>query len=612
MSDPKLASAAPTGEPARRRSDRAAPADGATPPPADADTNLVLLVDDAADVHKLLALYLRPLGLQLVHAHSGKQGLTLADEHRPTLILLDYRLPDLDGMAVLASLKSHPELASIPVMLMTSDNDEETLAKAFSLGAADYVHKPLRVTETRARVGAALQAQRLLSQLRRQAHHDALTDLPNRAFLSTRIQHVLERRSAMPNRHFAVLFFDFDRFKNINDSLGHDFGDELLRQIAARFVENLRLQDAVRPGASADSTVARIGGDEFVVLLDDLASPEDANVVADRLLTAFSKGYAINDQNVFSTASVGIVTSGLGHSSVEELLRDADTAMYEAKAAGRGRYVVFDDPMRARAQHRLSMEDDLRRAIELGQFHLVYQPIVSLGEGRIVSVEALLRWQHPDRGDVRPDEFVPVAEETGLIVPIGEWVLGEACRQLHEWRTAAGGRPPSRINVNLSRQQLLLPDIAARVEEIIGSAGISPEDVTIEVIGSDVMKHAAPMTSALCALTELGVEISIDDFGVGHSSLACLQDVRVGTLKIDRSFIANLCGGRNLMAMVSAIIELARDLEIETIAEGIETFEQLVSLHALNCDYGQGFYLSKPLPADAVPTASLSALTRPR
>ncbi len=574
--------------------------------PAPRDLSRVLLIDGAPDDHELLAVHLSALPLELLHAYSGDEGLRTAARERPALILLDRDMPRTGGLAVLEALKSDPRTTSIPVILLTGADDSQAVTLAYALGASDYVRKPVCAAELRARIGGALHTQSLLARLRGQAERDALTGLPNRNLLASRIDEAIRKAKGSPDHHFAVLFFNFDRFKNVNDSLGHEAGDELLKQIADRFRANLRVADAVGRMDNTN-TVARVGGDEFVVLLDGLPNARDGERVARRLIDAFSTGYCIGDHEVFSTASAGIVSSEAGHSSVEDLLSDADIAMYEAKAAGKSRYIEFDSSMRRRVQQRLSIENDLRKAVDNGELYLMFQPIVSLATGQLVSVEALLRWQHPVRGLISPEQFIPIAEETGLIVPIGDWVLQQACRQLKLWRQEARDRAPPRMSVNVARQQLLVPNIAARIEAAIRASGIEPQDVVLEVTESEMMRDVETTMRVLQGLGELGVKISMDDFGTGHSSLACLRDIPLHHLKMDRSFVMNIGAARDLMAVLTAIVELAHDLGIETVAEGIETIEQLVSLQTLNCDYGQGFYLSRPLLASAVPELAMPA-----
>ncbi|HEX6999695.1 MAG TPA: EAL domain-containing protein [Gammaproteobacteria bacterium] len=560
----------------------------------------VLLIDDAREIHALFRVHLKGLPVELLHAYSGREGLEIAQREPPALILLDYRMPDMDGMAVLARLKDDPALAAIPVMLVTATDDPETISRAFALGAADYVQKPVCAAEVKARVSRELHTQQLMSELRRRAYHDILTGLPNRALLANHLQRAIERRRREPGHRFAVLFFDFDRFKNINDSLGHDVGDMLLKEVAIRF-ERCVPSVCAGLGSGASSTVARLGGDEFVVLLDGLTDPQDAVKLAEELLKALSQSYRLGEHQVFSTASVGIVTSELGHETVDEVLRDADTALYAAKDAGKARFAVFDRSMRTRVQRRLEIENALHQAVEERQFFLLYQPIVSLTTGRLESVEALIRWRHPERGVIAPDQFIPLAEEMGLIVPIGDWVLDEACRQFASWRAASEELAPRSISVNLARQQLLVEDFAQRVDQVLERTGVSRSNLYLEVTESEMMRDVTATTRALAGLKDLGVRIQMDDFGTGHSSLACLRDFPLDVLKIDRSFVVTIGAGRDLMAVLNAIIELAHDLRMKTVAEGIETPEQVAGLQALNCDLGQGYYFARPLPAEEIP-----------
>ena len=440
----------------------------------------------------------------------------------------------------------------------------------------------------------------LEEDLRVSARTDKLTGLPNRALLCDRLQQAIQRSKRHTDYHYAVLFLDFDRFKTINDSFGHDVGDLLLQEIAQRLQATVRSGDSLSREAR-EHTTARLGGDEFVVLLDNLASPQDATVVAERLLEDFAEPYQLGPHKVYSTASIGIVTGARPSDSAEDVLRDADTAMYEAKLAGRGRYMVFDASMRQRVQNRLNLENDLRQALESNELFLMYQPIVCLQTGRIESFEALVRWQHSGRGLISPGEFIPIAEDTGLILPIGEWVLREACGQFVQWQESMGDAAPHSMSVNLSRKQLHVPNLIETIQQILTQTKMAPDRLHLEVTESAVMTDGAAAVRVLQAIKALGVKLDMDDFGTGYSSLACLHQFPIDVLKIDRSFVINIDRGRDFAALVHAVAQLARNLNISVIAEGIETVEQLLTLQSLDCEFGQGYLFSKPLLAEQVP-----------
>ena len=418
-----------------------------------------------------------------------------------------------------------------------------------------------------------------------QATHDALTGLPNRTLVIDRLTHALARARRRPGA-LAVLFVDLDRFKVVNDSLGHSVGDEVLIQIAQR------LRDAVRPG----DTVARLAGDEFVVVCEDVAGEADVLLLADRVALAVAAPIPLYGRDAIITASIGIALAS-PDTRAEDLLRDADVAMYGAKERGRARLEIFDQAMRTRMLERLEIEHALRRALAHNEFVLHYQPTVSLRTGRTVSVEALLRWPDPERGLVMPDEFIPVAEENGLIVPLGRWALEEACRQLASWRAQYPECADLQVSVNLSARQFADPDLVPSVAAALCEAGLPPSRLWLEITESVLMDEAEATIETLKALRALGVHLSIDDFGTGYSSLSYLKRFPVDVLKIDRSFVDGLGADPEDEAIVTAVVRLAHALDLQVVAEGVETAAQLAELRRLGCNAVQGYYFAHPQPA---------------
>ena len=462
------------------------------------------------------------------------------------------------------------------------------------------------------------------------ALHDMLTGLPNRALFMDRLGHAIELSKRRPEVLFAVLFIDLDRFKVVNDSLGHLVGDRLLIAIAQRLAICLRAGD----------TVARLGGDEFAILLENIKSTEDASQIAERVQAELAQPFYLNEYQVFTSASIGIVCSGFprppretskqsnppnqgnsdretslsGLSSdsgvpnvpfailydrPEELLRDADAAMYHAKGLGKARHEVFDLSMHTRAVALLQLENDLRRALDSQEFQLYYQPIVSLTSGTITGFEALLRWYHPQRGVVCPGEFILVAEETRLIIPIGWWMMRSACRQIHQWHQKFPANPPLTVSVNLSNQQFKQPDLIHRIREILHETQLDPRTLKLEITEGVIMDNAESAVAILAELKKLQIQLYIDDFGTGYSSLSRLHTFPTDALKIDRAFVSRMTEDKGNEAIVQTILILASHLDMDVIAEGIETLEQLNLLRALQCEYGQGFFFSKPVDSIA-------------
>ncbi len=421
------------------------------------------------------------------------------------------------------------------------------------------------------------------------ALHDALTGLPNRVLFMDHLKHAVERARRNRGFFFTVLFLDLDRFKVINDSLGHMVGDQLLVGIARR------LETCVR---SID-TVARLGGDEFTVLLEDLKDPGDVFEIVERIQKELSAPFNLGGHEVFSSVSIGVAPSTTGYERAEDILRDADTAMYRAKSSGKARHEVFDREMHAHAMNLLHIETDLRRAVERGELRLHYQPIVSLSDEKVIGFEALVRWQHSERGLVSPMDFIPVAEETGQIVPIGRWVLREACRQMSEWKRRDASAAPLFISVNLSGKQFTQPDLLGQVTRTLDETGLDPRSLKLEITESVVMENIEAAVETLESLRALGVEVSIDDFGTGYSSLSYLHRLPIDTLKVDRSFVSRMASNNENTEIVRTIVTLAQSLDMKVVAEGVETSEQLAQLQILRCEGGQGFLFSRPLDAEA-------------
>ena len=604
----------------------------------------VLVIDDSEEMHALFKRWLIPMSVQVEHAYGGRRGIEMALEHKPTLILLDYMMPDCDGLQVIDQLQAIESLRDVPVIMITANNDRKLISQAFAKGVCDYVNKPLFAEEFKARIETALKNQALLADLKYKSHYDALTGLPNKLHLHERLAAAIER-TRRSSEVIALMFIDLDRFKLINDSLGHAFGDVMLRQAAQRLHNKLNsrfdgktnsLLEVARKGSSklrskshvkqkldqplsfsafADSDwldaqecvegrddvlVARFGGDEFVVLLESIRAVEEAEAIAEELLQDLLEPYEVDGRILFLGASIGIVTCNGQYDAAGDVIRDADIAMYEAKESGRGCFEVFDDCMRERAQQRWKLDIDLRRAVELGQLYLDYQPIIDLQSGEVSSVEALIRWRHPERGLIQPAYFVPLAEEMGLMVDIGRWVMRTACQQFVDWQRTIPHSMPHNISINLSRQQLVHRGFVESFKQIVRETGISASRVHLEITESEMMNELDSTVQVIGELRKLGAKIELDDFGTGYSSLACLHQIPLDVIKLDRSLISTIDQDGYLLRLTQLVIELLSRTEIKVVAEGIETERQLKLLQELGCHFGQGYYFAKPMAAERV------------
>ena len=432
------------------------------------------------------------------------------------------------------------------------------------------------------------------TELRHAALHDKLTGLPNRSMICDRLVTAVERSEADPNYKFAVMFLDLDNFKLVNDTLGHEVGDKLLTDVARRISGSLRTQDSV--DSARGLTAARLGGDEFVILLEDLKEHSDAEVVAGRVMYALSVPHELNGRQVRCGASIGITTNAASYTNVEQLLRDADIAMYQAKAE-KNRYIVFTPDMHSRIVARVSLEDEIRRGLERDEFCLFYQPIVSLVSGELVGFESLLRWNHPQRGLVGPDQFIPLAESTGLIHEMGLWSIEATAKQIVAWNAKFPGRKIP-INVNLSTRQLIEPTLLDGLRKILARTGVDSSQVIMEITEGFLAEELSVAEELLVALREMHIKTYIDDFGVGHSSLGRLPKLQIDGIKIDRMFLKEVSAKRKYAAIINAIINLAHHMDVSIVAEGIESVDQVALLQTLGCEKGQGYYFSRPVSVE--------------
>jgi diguanylate cyclase (GGDEF)-like protein len=575
----------------------------------------------------------------------GSTALKLIQAKPPDLILLDIKIPDISGYEICQQLKANPATRDIPIIFISVLDDVVDKVKALNMGGIDYISKPFHIAEVLARIKNQLslveakaeirklnaelevrvrqrtvqleaeilqhkrtqeqlkasnrelkqetkERQRVQRKLLHMAWHDTLTGLPNRALLMSTLSEAIDRKQQDKNYQFSLLFLDFDHFKVVNDSLGHLVGDELLVAVAFRLRSCLNYQQ----------TLARLGGDEFTILVEEVEDISEVTRIAELILEQFSYPFSLrNTYEIFINASIGIVFGTEDYEQPEQVLRDADAAMYAAKDAGKACYKIFDQTMHTRALIRLQLETDLRLAVERQDFVLHYQPIVSLKTGRLLGFEALLRWNHPTQGLIYPDYFIPIAEETGLIVPIGSWVFKEACEQLNFWKKNNFNSDKNRffsclkLSVNISVKQFMQPDLVKEFQGIMQAHNIQGKSLKLEITESSIMKNIEDVIEILQEFKALKIQLSIDDFGKGYSSLSYLQKLPIDTLKIDRSFVKNMDENKDNLQIVQTIVTLAHNLGVGAIAEGIETKQQLSQLRTLGCEWGQGNLFSKPL-----------------
>ncbi|MEO0457393.1 MAG: EAL domain-containing protein [Cyanobacteria bacterium P01_A01_bin.114] len=577
------------------------------------------MVDDNLTNVRLLSRLLTNAGYDVRQATDGTMALKGIRYDLPDLILLDIMMPHLNGYEVCAKLKANPQTADVPVIVLSALHASFDKVKAFQCGAIDYITKPFQFEEVLARVKHQLALKMAQQELRQltfdlenrvqertrqleSAHarlmemalQDQLTGLPNRVSFSKQLSRALDQAQADPGHQFAILFLDCDRFKMINDSLGHSKGDQLLIGVADR------LRQIQKSYSLQVASIARFGGDEFAILLTHLVDQALVTDIAELILERLSTAFDICDRNIYINASIGLVWGTPSYENAEYMLRDADTAMYRAKASGKGQYRWFESAMHNRAVQLLQMDTALRGALENQAFSVHYQPIIDLQQHHIVGLEALVRWWHPTEGYIPPERFISFSEEAGLINEIGKYVLQQVCTDLVYWQQRDLVDSNFTISVNFSAKQLRQPDLAKNLCATITSAGIQPHNLRLELTESAIIDNQTVVDEILHALRQQGIQLSIDDFGTGYSSLSYLHTLPVDYLKVDRSFVQSIDNTPKSLGIIPLIISIARTMGMQVIAEGIETATQLQQLCSLQCQYGQGYFLYRPLSAEKI------------
>lgn len=582
----------------------------------------ILVSDDDLTVRLLTRQCLEAEGMTVVEAVNGPETLDAFVRERPDLVFLDVEMPGMSGLEVCKRIRKMPQGETIPIMIVTGSNDRKSIDQGFDAGATQYKTKPVNWSLLGRDVHYMLRASNAFNALKRQedrlrylAYYDPLTSLPNRRSFNEQLNRIL-KRSQRRSSNAALLFIDLDHFKRINDSIGHGRGDRLLVEIAKRLTLELREDDAINyltennaedlDDISGGTEIARLGGDEFTVVLSDVPNIAHVERVAKRILDSLSEPIQLQSHNPVVTPSIGIAIFPHDGTDPDTLVRNADTAMYVAKAEGRACYRFYDEKMNATAVEQLKMEEELRHALRNDELELRYQPQVDITSGEVVSMEALVRWKHPSRGMVSPLEFIPVAESTGQIIELGEWVLSEVAKHVSYWDTLPISK--FRICVNISPLQFNQTDLPDYIGKFLKESGLDPSRMELEFTESAIMTDAEANIEKLSELKAIGLDLAIDDFGTGYSSLSYLKRFPIDTLKIDQSFVADL-NTPDGAAIVDAILALARALNLRVIAEGIETEDQLRYLVNKQCTLLQGYYFSRPIYPEDVPTMLMQNFT---
>lgn len=563
----------------------------------------VLVCDDDPTYLLLMEETLSSDNLNVVTATNGVEALKLYFQHKPNIVLLDVHMPKLNGFEVCAEIRKQAYGKDTPILMVTGADDIQSIESAYKHGATDFLPKPIKWPMVAHRVRYMLKNSDTFNSLRKSeekmrhlAYYDALTGLPNRQSFDENLEEAIWF-AAKEQQNITIMYIDLDNFKRINDTLGHEFGDKALQKISERICDCVVVKDGISQSlkSNADTEIARLGGDEFMIMLSNTINDNEVKGIADSVMSCISELVSIDDYEVALTPSIGIVMYPRDGVSVTELKKHADVAMYHAKSMGRSGYRFYSESLNQNAMKFLRIEGCLRNALNNNEFTLHYQPQVCLKQNEIISVEALLRWTSPELGNVTPGEFIPVAEDSGTINELGEWVMRTACVQAKKWMDS--GMKNFRVSVNLSSIQFKRASLLSMIKRALEDSGLPPSLLEIELTESAIMNDVDTNITRLNQIRDMGVAISIDDFGTGYSSLSYLKKFPINTLKIDRSFIITIDTDPDDAAIVEAIIALATTLKLTVIAEGVETKGQLAALSKFKCDIIQGFYFSKAVPA---------------
>ncbi len=560
-------------------------------------TATIMMVDDEPTTIEILEMFLRSEGYErFVHTSDPTEAIGLARNARPDVLLLDVMMPEVSGLELLQTIRNDEDLQYLPVIILTSATEPETKLQALELGATDLLAKPVDPSELSLRLRNTLAAKTYQDRL---AYYDRLTGLPNRRLFTDRLERTLQRARSR-EIDCALLHLNLDRFKKVNDALGHHVGDALLQAVAARIEQSIRPGDFVGVPELPEihDPLSRVGGDEFSVLLPGAGSVEGASRAAARLLESLADPFQVEEHELFVNASVGIALFPTDGEDITTLMANADTAMSHAKKRGRNCFQFYEASQNSESAKRLNLESQLHRAIDRKELVLHYQPKADVATDRITGVEALMRWDHPELGLVGPDQFIPIAEETGLITALGEWALRTACEQNRAWQEA--GLEPISIAVNVSAKQFENEAFVDVIQRALQQSGMDPRHLILELTESVIMANPTQTATMLDAIKAMGARTSVDDFGTGYSSLSSLSRFPIDELKIDQSFVSNLPGDENDAAIANAIVLMGHSLGLTVVAEGVETVEQLAFLAGRACDTYQGYLRCKPIPPEAL------------